>query len=1332
MEKRQQERGHLHHRLRSSLNSGFLFVSLVSLFILNPWCCCEGVWVRRLAKQDSPLPISVEKYDRYYNYEELTERLRALEQAYPGLAKLSSVGQSAQGRELWVMQITRDPNTEQPDKPKFKYVGNMHGDETVSRQVLVYLIEYLLDSYGEVERVSRILNTTDVYIMPSMNPDGFEKSKEGDCQGENGGRENKNNIDLNRSFPDQFVKVQVSKDLIPEAMAVMRWILDKRFVLSGNLHGGTVVASYPYDDSPSHETAGVYSRSPDDVVFKYLAKSYAEKHPLMQTGRPNCQDTPHETFKDGITNGAQWYDVTGGMQDFNYLQGNCFEVTMELSCCKYPPASQLAKEWEYNQESLVTYIEKVHIGVKGFVKSAENSSAISDATIVVSGIAHNITSGKFGEYFRLLVSGTYNITVYAEGYVPVTASQIQVPEDGSTKINFTLSLSKSAENNRLVSSASPGHFSIQPQEFRHHHYADMEIFLRRHSTEYPDITRLYTIGKTVEKKELYVMEISDNPGVHEPGEPEFKYIGNMHGNEVVGRELLLNLIEYLCRNYGSNPEVTQLINTTRIHIMPSMNPDGYELAQEGDKDTTLGRNNSNNYDLNRNFPDQFTLISDPLQPETIAVMSWLKSYPFVLSANLHGGALVVNYPYDDDANGVRAYSKSPDDALFRMVALAYSKENSAMSKGHPCPGPFSHEYFENGITNGAHWYNVPGGMQDWNYLNTNCFEVTIELSCVKYPLTEELPKYWDQNRKSLLQFIHQVHQGVKGFVRDSVDGSGIWNATITVKDIDHPITTYKEGDYWRLLVPGNYQITASAHGYVPLTVNVSVNDGVATQNFLLMRVRNEDKEILPNEKFQNLIKELSSEHGLESLVFSSASDNDFHRYRPYKDLSEFLRGLTLNFPMITKRTSLGQSVEIRTIWALELSNKPEELEPAEPKIRFVGGIHGNAPVGTELLLEFAFFLCVNYGKNAAVTKLIDNTRIVIVPLINPDGREKAQEKQCTSNVGLVNAHGKDLDADFFGNSSQRTTEIEPETVTMKNLILQKGYTLSVALDGGSVLATYPYDKPVQPVGNEDTLKHLATVYANNHPTMHLGHPGCTNNADETIPRGVLRGAEWHSHLGSMKDFSMDFGHCPEITVYTSCCLYPSADKLSTLWSENKKSLLSMLVEVHKGVRGMVIDKNGKPIPRAIIVLNGGMRVYTNEGGYFHALLAPGAHSIEAIADGFQQQHKEVFVSLYEAATSIVIEFDLDNRVFGFPREFVIAVAGASMTALIITACIIWCVCSARSNRQKDGFHRLRQHRDEYDDEVRLTSMGSKKSLLSHEFQDESESDEETLYINKHN
>lgn len=172
--------------------------------------------------------VAAETYDRYYNYVELTSRLQSLAQEHPHIARLLTIGKSVQGRELWAIRITQDPEVDSPGKPKFKYVGNMHGDETVSRQVLVYLVDYLLTRYEEDPRVAQLVNSTDIYIMPSMNPDGFEKSHEGDCEGVYSGRKNAKNKDLNRSFPDQFVDGTVKLDKVPEVAAMMRWIQEKK------------------------------------------------------------------------------------------------------------------------------------------------------------------------------------------------------------------------------------------------------------------------------------------------------------------------------------------------------------------------------------------------------------------------------------------------------------------------------------------------------------------------------------------------------------------------------------------------------------------------------------------------------------------------------------------------------------------------------------------------------------------------------------------------------------------------------------------------------------------------------------------------------------------------------------------------------------------------------------------------------------------------------------------------------------------------------------------------------------------------------------------------
>lgn len=253
----------------------------------------------------------------------------------------------------------------------------------------------------------------------------------------------------------------------------------------------------------------------------------------------------------------------------------------------------------------------------------------------------------------------------------------------------------------------------------------------------------------------------------------------------------------------------------------------------------MGRGNANGRDLNRNFPDLDNLYyflehqqipfydhllqmfedTHKYEPEVIAVGKWILSLPFVVSANLHEGDLVANYPFDESrhAENVQEYSRSPDDATFRYLAETYAKNHAHMAKNDhaPCDGTAVNNFARQGsllffffylfdlilggITNGAKWYSVSGGMQDFNYLASNAFEITLELACEKLPPGETLPIHWEDNRKALLEFIWQSHLGIKGLVLDASTGAPIEGAVIWIKNatdgksvagaIKHPVTT---------------------------------------------------------------------------------------------------------------------------------------------------------------------------------------------------------------------------------------------------------------------------------------------------------------------------------------------------------------------------------------------------------------------------------------------------------------------------------------------------------------------------------------------------------------
>ncbi|KAM6899041.1 inactive carboxypeptidase-like protein X2 [Lycodopsis pacificus] len=419
-------------------------------------------------------------------------------------------------------------------------------------------------------------------------------------------------------------------------------------------------------------------------------------------------------------------------------------------------------------------------------------------------------------------------------------------------------------------------------DFRHHSYKEMRQLMKVVNEMCPNITRIYNIGKSYSGLKLYAIEISDNPGEHEVGEPEFRYTAGSHGNEVLGRELLLLLMQFMCLEYLSgNQRIRHLVEETRIHLLPSVNPDGYEKAFEVGSELSgwsLGRWSNDGIDIHHNFPDLNSILWEgeakkwiprkmfnhhvpipewysstnaSVAVETRALIAWMEKMPFVLGGNIQGGELVVTFPYDKTrSQGVaREQTPTPDDHVFRWLAFSYASTHRMMTTANQRVCHTADFAKEDGTINGASWHTAAGSMNDFSYLHTNCFEFSMYVGCDKFPHESELPEEWENNRESLLVFMEQVHRGIKGAVRD-LQGRGIANATISVEGISHDIRTAADGDYWRLLNPGEYRVTAKAEGYslTSKKCEVGYEMGATSCNFIIGRTNlSRIKEIM--EKF---------------------------------------------------------------------------------------------------------------------------------------------------------------------------------------------------------------------------------------------------------------------------------------------------------------------------------------------------------------------------------------------------------------------------------------------------------------------------------------------------
>ena len=342
-------------------------------------------------------------------------------------------------------------------------------------------------------------------------------------------------------------------------------------------------------------------------------------------------------------------------------------------------------------------------------------------------------------------------------------------------------------------------------------YDQYVTLMQNFQKNYPKLCKIVSIGKSAQGRALLFAHIGHvNDTVHVI--PQFMYTSTMHGDETTGYILMLHLIDYMLNNYGRKAEITNLMDSVDIWINPLANPDG---TYAGGNASVYGatRFNANHVDLNRNYPDPKAgdhPDGNVWQPETKAFMAFAEAHHFVLSCNMHTGSEVANYPWDTWS------FRTADDAWWQEVCKQYADTVHTYARAGYMTA------LNNGITNGYSWYSITGGRQDYMNYFRHDREFTLELSHNKTPIPDSLPKYWEYNYRSLLDYLHQVLDGVRGIVTDSVSGKPL-KAKIFVLNHDiHHSEVYSDtmnGRYFRPIYPGIYDFQFSAPGYKTKTIS---------------------------------------------------------------------------------------------------------------------------------------------------------------------------------------------------------------------------------------------------------------------------------------------------------------------------------------------------------------------------------------------------------------------------------------------------------------------------------------------------------------------------------
>ncbi len=363
-------------------------------------------------------------WDFYPTYDGYVEVMQQFQQEYPDLCEVFSIGKSVLGRDIMVAVIS-GTGSGSGDVPQLLYSSSIHGDETAGYVLFLRLIDHLLSGYESDAEIQAIIDGLELWIVPLANPDGTYAGGNSTVYGAT--RFNANGIDLNRNFPDPEDGNHPDENAWqPETILFMELAQDNNFVMGANVHGGTEVFNYPWDTWPQLHA--------DNDWWYFVAREWAD------TVQHHSPFGYFDGYDNGITNGYQWYSISGGRQDYMNYFHHCREFTLEISDVKLLPADELPAMWEYNHRSFLNYLKQAFYGLRGLVTDAGSGDPLACTVYLENHDLDNswIVTNDAGWFFRPLHAGTYDLTFHSPGYESVVIENVQVENYSLFQLNVEL------------------------------------------------------------------------------------------------------------------------------------------------------------------------------------------------------------------------------------------------------------------------------------------------------------------------------------------------------------------------------------------------------------------------------------------------------------------------------------------------------------------------------------------------------------------------------------------------------------------------------------------------------------------------------------------------------------------------------------------------------------------------------------------------------------------------------------------------------------------------------------------------------------------------------